>query len=123
MNRTKRHAFHAITIFCISFILSFVLSCIAGWIQDNSPLTYNVMGITLPGWFYPILAVNAVLYIVAGGKFIMAIAMAALESGAIRSAHSHAAEVISDNDYNGTEVNQPTFTDAQTYDPAMALQR
>jgi len=119
--RSKHFGMKTVGFLSVGIIVSFVMSLIAGYVQDNSPAQYNVMGVTMPPWFYFVLALNAVVFLFGMGNGLIAIYSVFLESGAVR--------LNKDDELPEVEQSPVVFTDeaehapVPVYDPQLALTR
>ena len=120
--RTKRFGIRMITLVSIGVIVSFILSIIAAYVQDNNPVQYNVMGITMPPWFYFVLALNAVVFIFGGGNGVFAAYSFLLESGALKFNRSENSD-ISEVEQEAVPFESADEDTAPVYDPQLALTR
>jgi hypothetical protein len=123
--KTKSHVAKAIGGLAIGIIFAFILSLMVG-MQDTTH--YNVMGITMPWWFYPLCALDSLPFIYGGFHALLTVVSAWVES-----------RVHADREYNGAEVEPQrvqfevsdladediydSSIEPDVYDPQKALQR
>lgn len=113
--RTKSHGFKAATAIMVGIIASFIMSGVAGALQNTQ--SYNVMGVTMPFWFYLVLAGIAVLFIVGAGQALAAIYAFYRESGA--GDDSLDPEPIRPN--QAVTFDDEADAESEVYDPQKAL--
>ena len=121
---SKRFVVRAVTLFSVGIIVSFIMSAIAGYVQDNTPAQYNVMGVTMPPLFYFVLAINAVVFLFGFGNAIAGAVMFFVESGAVHLDRKGELEpVVEQETVTFTAEETPAYNPDVVYDPQLALTR
>jgi len=123
--KSKHYGMNSLGLISVGIIVSFVMSIVVGYAQDNSPAQYNVTGVTMPVWFYLILAVNAVVLLFGVGNALLAIIAVVQESGAAKIESKNVASMERESEPVEFDVVQEDLhhEESMVYDPQRALER
>lgn len=82
--RSKKAGLSAAKVMGFGLVMAFILTWVASAMQENGIAQYNVMGVTMPPWFYGLLVINSIVFLVGSYKVIIAFLAIMGETGAFK---------------------------------------